>query len=45
MKARLVLAAAVMIMLAGPALVQSKETIQKLMTNGLPLSTMEMPAQ
>ena len=30
MKARLVLAAAVMIMLAGPALAQSKEAIQKL---------------
>ena len=29
MKARLVLAAAVMIMLAGPALAQSKEAVQK----------------
>ena len=36
MKARLVLAAAVMIMLAGPALAQSKEAIQKLNQGAAP---------
>jgi hypothetical protein len=45
MKARLVLAAAVMIMLAGPALAQRKEAIHKLNDEWLPLSTRAMPAQ
>ena len=45
MKARLVLAAAVMIILAGPARAQSKEAIQKLNDEWAAAFNRAMPAQ